>query len=64
MQIRKLVSLVLAGIMFSATGALPQNQVLPSGTGRPKLASFLRAAAHWDWLISESFSGWRNTGYR
>jgi NTE family protein len=41
MQIRKLVSLVLAGIMFSATSALPQNQLLPSGAGRPKLGLVL-----------------------
>src|SRR6185312_13453271 len=41
MQIRKLVSLVLAGIMLSATTALPQNPLLPSGTGRPKLGLVL-----------------------
>src|SRR6476646_4085956 len=41
MQIRKLVSLVLAGIMFSATSALPQAPLVPSGTGRPKLGLVL-----------------------
>jgi NTE family protein len=41
MQIRKLVSLALAGIMISATSALPQNTPLPSGTHRPKLGLVL-----------------------
>jgi NTE family protein len=41
MQIRKLVSLVLAGIMLSATSALPQAPLVPSGTGRPKLGLVL-----------------------
>ena len=41
MQIRKLLSLVLAGIMVSASSALPQDPLLPSNTGRPKLGLVL-----------------------
>jgi NTE family protein len=41
MQIRKLLSLALTGVVFSASSALPQSPLLPSDTGRPKLGLVL-----------------------
>lgn len=41
MQIRRLVSLTIAGVVLSTTSALPQNPLLPADTGRPKLGLVL-----------------------